>query len=159
MAFIAAYLNAEVMLVVSDRYMISLFPPTPNPPPPHPISPSLINLAVSVDVKHHVYLLSDSASGPLLPYTVCQLFTKCLRRLSNDCIFAYSVLSPSWLYLCVPSCIHRDCIFVYSVLCPSWLCLCVLSCVHPDYIFVYYSVSIVSVSLCTQSCVHRDCIF
>ena len=36
----------------SDRYMISLFPPTSIPP----FSPSLINLMVSVDVKHDVYL-------------------------------------------------------------------------------------------------------
>ena len=36
----------------SDRYIIS-----PPPPPPYhtPFSPSLINLMVSVDVKHHVY--------------------------------------------------------------------------------------------------------
>ena len=54
----------------SDRYIISLFPPpqpphphTPPPPhPPHPppFSPSLISLMVSVDVKHHVYLLTPS---------------------------------------------------------------------------------------------------
>ena len=41
----------------SDRYIIS--PPPPPPPyPPTPFSPSLISLTVSVDVKHHVYLLS-----------------------------------------------------------------------------------------------------
>ena len=56
MALIAAHLNAEVILVVtfSDRYIISL-------PSPHlhtPFSPSLISLMVSVDVKHHVYLLT-----------------------------------------------------------------------------------------------------
>ena len=40
----------------SDRYIIS-----PSPPPPYllpPISPSLRSLVVSVDVKHHVYLLA-----------------------------------------------------------------------------------------------------
>ena len=42
-----------------DRYIISLFPHlhTPPPPPPPPPSPSLISLMVSVDVKHHVYIL------------------------------------------------------------------------------------------------------
>ena len=39
----------------SDRYIISLSPPLPYPLPP--FSPSLISLMVSVDVKHHVYLL------------------------------------------------------------------------------------------------------
>ena len=40
----------------SDRYILSIFPHlhTPFPPP----SPSLISLKVSVDVKHHVYLLT-----------------------------------------------------------------------------------------------------
>ena len=38
----------------SDRYIISLFPPPPYSPSP----PSLISLMVSVDVKHHVYLLA-----------------------------------------------------------------------------------------------------
>ena len=37
----------------SDRYIISLFPHLHTP-----FSPSLIILAASVDVKHHVYLLS-----------------------------------------------------------------------------------------------------
>ena len=36
----------------SDRYIIS-------PPPFPPFSPSLISLVVSVDVKHHVYLLLE----------------------------------------------------------------------------------------------------
>ena len=57
MALIAAHLNAEVILVmtVSGRYTISLFPHLHNPFPP--FSPSLISRTVSVDVKHHVYLL------------------------------------------------------------------------------------------------------
>ena len=49
----------QVILVVtacSDRYMLSLFPPLYTPVPP--FSPSLISLMVSVDVKHHVYLLT-----------------------------------------------------------------------------------------------------
>ena len=41
----------------SDRYIISL-PPPPPPYPLPPFSPSLISLKVSVDVKHHVYLLT-----------------------------------------------------------------------------------------------------
>ena len=40
----------------SDRYIISLFPHL-HTPFPH-FSPSLISLVVSVDVKHHVYLLN-----------------------------------------------------------------------------------------------------
>ena len=49
----------QVILVVtmySDRYVISLFPNLHRPFPP--FSPSLISLMVSVDVKHHVYLLT-----------------------------------------------------------------------------------------------------
>ena len=53
----------------SDRYIIS--PPTPNPrPPPYrlpPFSPSLINPMVSVDIKHHVYLLTCRYLFPFLP--------------------------------------------------------------------------------------------
>ena len=52
----------------SDRYIIALFPHLHT----LPISPSLISLMVSVDVKHHVYLLANSlhifyASTPPLP--------------------------------------------------------------------------------------------
>ena len=36
---------------------ISVISPPSPPPPPPPYSPSLINLMVPVDVKHHVYLL------------------------------------------------------------------------------------------------------
>ena len=39
----------------SDRYIISLSPHLHTPFPP--FSPSLISLLVSVDVKHHIYLL------------------------------------------------------------------------------------------------------
>ena len=57
MALITAHLYAEIILVVtgSDRYIISLFPPASIPPHPPPLSPSLISLMVSVDVKHPVY--------------------------------------------------------------------------------------------------------
>ena len=44
----------------SDRYIISLFPHL-HTPFPH-FSPSLISLMVSVDVKHHVYLLTYARS-------------------------------------------------------------------------------------------------
>ena len=58
MALIAAHLNAELILVVtvysSDRYIISLSIPLL----PLPFFPSLISLMVSVDIKHHVYLLA-----------------------------------------------------------------------------------------------------
>ena len=42
----------------SDRYLLSLFPHLHTPFPP--FSPSLISLVVSVDVKHHVYLLINN---------------------------------------------------------------------------------------------------
>ena len=50
----------------SDRYNYNL----PLPPPPYPLppfSPSLISLMVSVDVKHHVYLLNPDSH----PIRVC----------------------------------------------------------------------------------------
>ena len=50
----------------SDRYIISLFPPPPYPPP---FSPSLISLVVSVDVTHHVYLRTQTCE-PVLPETL-----------------------------------------------------------------------------------------
>ena len=40
------------------RYIISLSPHLYPPPTPHAFSPSLISLMDSVDVKHHVYLLT-----------------------------------------------------------------------------------------------------
>ena len=55
-----AFLSAFRWWQCSDRYIISLSPTTFIPPPhPHPasFSLSLISLMVSVDVKHHVYLL------------------------------------------------------------------------------------------------------
>ena len=45
----------------SDRYIISLFPLLHTPFPPS-LSPSLISLMVSVDVKHHVDLLTYTKS-------------------------------------------------------------------------------------------------
>ena len=67
MALIVAPLNAGVILVValtvyflkllfSNKYIISLLPHL-HPPSPT-LLPSLISLMVSVDVKHHVYLLT-----------------------------------------------------------------------------------------------------
>ena len=58
MAFIAAHLNAEVILVMTV-YLISLSPHLHTPF--YSFSPSLISLMVSVDVKHHVYLLTAIA--------------------------------------------------------------------------------------------------
>jgi len=58
MALVAARLNAEVILVVtecSDRYVISLFPHLHTPFS----TPSLISLMVSVDVKHHAAYLHN----------------------------------------------------------------------------------------------------
>ena len=58
MALIAAHLNAGHSggdTVATGIYTLPL-PPPPYPLPP--FSPSLISLMVSVDVKHHVYLLT-----------------------------------------------------------------------------------------------------
>ena len=60
MAVIAAHLNAGIILVVTAGVAIGIIvslSPTSIPPPP-PFSPSLISFMVSVDVKHHVYLLT-----------------------------------------------------------------------------------------------------
>ena len=59
MALIASDLNAGHSggdSVAIGIYIISLFPDLHTPFPP--FSPSLISLMVSVDVKHHVYLLT-----------------------------------------------------------------------------------------------------
>ena len=61
MALIAAHLNAGHSGGDSVELGIhSPCSPTSIPPPPPPFSPSLISLMVSVDVKHHVYLLTSS---------------------------------------------------------------------------------------------------
>ena len=57
MALIAAHLNAEVILVVTV-YIISLYTHL-HTPFSATFSPSLISIMVSVDVKHHVYLLKN----------------------------------------------------------------------------------------------------
>ena len=44
----------------SDTYITSLFPNLHTSPPTAPFSPLLISLMISVDVKHHVYLLTSS---------------------------------------------------------------------------------------------------
>ena len=57
MALIAAHLNAAVILVVTVYRLVYSLPLLPPPYPLPPLSPSLISLMVSVDVKHLVYLL------------------------------------------------------------------------------------------------------
>ena len=52
----------------SDRYIVSLSPHLHAPFPP--FSPSLISLMVSVDVKHHVYLLTLLSSVPFPPMSL-----------------------------------------------------------------------------------------
>ena len=61
MAFIAVHLNAEVIPVVTVSIAIGMciLPSSPTSIPPFPVSPSLISRIVSVDVKHHVYLLAS----------------------------------------------------------------------------------------------------
>ena len=58
----------------SDRYILSLFPHLHTPSPP--FSPSLISLMVSVDVKHHVYLLC----------CVCVCVCVCVRARARACV-------------------------------------------------------------------------
>ena len=75
MALITAHLNAGVILAVthchrqndscikmgSDESHLYIYIPLPTPPYPPPPSPSLISLMVSVDVKHHVDLLTPTS--------------------------------------------------------------------------------------------------
>ena len=97
MALIAAHLNAGVIpwWRCSDRYMVSLssllHTPLSNPPP------SLISLMVSVDVKHHVYLL--------IQQLLLLFFSVFLRQVEddkkNDLLFFFYNLSlcfntPRW---------------------------------------------------------------
>ena len=65
MVLITAHLNAGNhsggdSVTINDRYIISLSPHLHTPFPS--LSPSLISLMVSVDVKHHVYLLTVRGS-------------------------------------------------------------------------------------------------
>ena len=48
----------------SDRYILSLFPHLHTP---SPVSPSLISLMVSVEVKHHVYQRASTHTSVQLP--------------------------------------------------------------------------------------------
>ena len=52
----------------------------PPPPPPPPFFPSLISLMVSVDVKHHVYLLTGSVPFP--PVSLQRQVVCCCGRFS-----------------------------------------------------------------------------
>ena len=70
----------------SDRYIISLSPHFPTPFPHH-FSPSLIRITVSVDVKHHVYLLLF-----LRMYLWWSLCTLCLHACQVKVIVGDSVL-------------------------------------------------------------------
>ena len=57
MALIAAHLNA--VHSGDDSVAIGIYSPSSHTSiPPSPFSPSLISLMVSVDVKHHVHLLT-----------------------------------------------------------------------------------------------------
>ena len=73
----------------SDRYIISLFPNLNT----SPLSPSLISLMVSVDLRHHVYLLMQRSKD--LAYTVSVMFLFCHRQLH--------IWTTSWLYQCQAS--------------------------------------------------------
>ena len=58
MALITAHLNAGHS--GGDSVAIGIYSPS-SPSSIPPFSPSLISLMVSVDVKHHVYLLTESS--------------------------------------------------------------------------------------------------
>ena len=88
MALIAAHLNAEVILVAIGIY--SPWSPTSIPPPP-PVSPSLICRTVSVDVKHHVYLLT------LIPNTEkAGMRRESLERGRGCCPVESGATAPPW---------------------------------------------------------------
>ena len=76
MALIAAHLNAGHS--GADSVAIGTYSPSPTQPPyPLPLfSPSLISLMVSVDVKHHVYLLAISESGEVTSQTLAKYFDR-----------------------------------------------------------------------------------
>ena len=70
----------------SDRYIISLSPTSITPS--SPFSPSLISRTVSVDVKHHVYLLYQHRS------MVQCTFSETTRRLVKPVLNWTNVCSP-----------------------------------------------------------------
>ena len=75
-ALIAAHLTAEVILVITvytDRYIISFSPHRHTPFPPFP--PSLISLMISVDVKHHAYLLRTPSPSPFSHLFVLSVYS------------------------------------------------------------------------------------
>ena len=61
-----------------DRYIIYNLPP---PPPPYPLPPALISLVVSVDVNHHVYLLTLLHSGL---HCLCRSFDSFSTQLRTE---------------------------------------------------------------------------
>ena len=67
MSLIAAHLNAGHS--GGDSVAIGVYSPSSPTyiPLSPPVSPSLISLMVSVDVKHHVYLLKDGRREPVWP--------------------------------------------------------------------------------------------
>ena len=79
----------------SDRYIISLFPHLHNPLPP--FSPSLINLMVSVDIKHHVYLLIWGKRGSVFTEQ-CTLVRISLAWLQDKAVYtSRSSLDSLWI--------------------------------------------------------------
>ena len=89
MALITAHLNAGHS--GSDSVAIGIYSPSPptSIPPPPPFSPSLISLMVSVDVKHHVYLLYYHLTV-VLSLSIRGLPQKCPHVL--HCLIKVSVL-------------------------------------------------------------------
>ena len=99
----------------SDRYIISLFPHLHTP---FPISPSLISLMVSVDVKHHVYL----EHGPVSIHFVVRLCPLFDTRTSLHNIYWYihvAVHIGPWFHMQADTPVTSS----FSVRRSAWWCL------------------------------------
>ena len=94
MARITAHLNAGVILVVN--------------PPPHPLAPffpSLISIMVSVDVKHHAYLLTVRRTSNDKLYKECGFCTLKQRRKRHKLLMFHKMINyqcPGYLSNLVP---------------------------------------------------------
>ena len=66
----------------SDRYLITSPPPFPLPP----FSPSLINLTVFVDVKHHVYIWNHMIQGRRHTPTIAYRYLPPKKDVVNQCL-------------------------------------------------------------------------
>ena len=115
-------------------------PAPPFPPPPPPISPSIISLMVSVDVKHHVYLLTYYAMFAVvsllqaLGYILFLCCTVCPDPIrSSDTHICYTIFEISSLQailvtLCVCLCLSVSLSVSHSLSLTLTLRLCLCPC-------------------------------